>query len=643
MTNFFQKLTNLFFYGLLFLIPLFFLPITTEYYLTNKLYLLTLTVLVILILEIINLIFSKKITLSEKKFDFSLIIFILGLIVSVIISSNNKIKALTEINFGLGLFIVFLFYYFILSRKKEVKLKIVFVIQKIASLILGGLTIIYYFKPFEKINLPSQLAFLKHQFFTPAGDYLNLIFLLGFFLIFNLISFKKTQNLISFIFNIFTTTVNFVGLGIAVYTTIKNQLVVLPPFYLSWYAVLETFKNLKSAIFGFGIGNFINIFPLVKNIAYNQSPLWTFFSFNYSRSALFHLITETGLIGAITFFTLLYLLIKKIFHSKDLIQILVGGYLLIFLVLFPPSLLVWFYFFTFISLISEDKKTKKEIHLETIPNFLMVIFTIVIILIIGGIYLVVNNYVGEIYFKRALEENLKNNPVTTYDNLKKARLINPYEERYILNFSQFNINYALSYLNYLTNVKKVEKISEEDRQKIFQSIQASISEGKELIRLNPNRADYYHLLADIYRNLIAIVQQSDVWAISFYQRAISLDPNNPNYRLNLGGLYYLLQKYPDAINLFQQTVLLKPDWVNAYYNLAWGYYQNNEYDKATQSMENVLKLLDKKKQSDDWKKANNELDQFKKKLADIEKETTTSNNLNLPEKPTTELEPKINL
>lgn len=150
-------------------------------------------------------------------------------------------------------------------------------------------------------------------------------------------------------------------------------------------------------------------------------------------------------------------------------------------------------------------------------------------------------------------------------------------------------------------------------------------------------------MANVYKNIITIAQGADVWAISSYQRAIILDPANPSYRLNLGGIYYLLGQYSDAASFFSQAVSLKPDWSNGYYNLAWSYYQNKEYDKAALAMNNVLQLIDKKSAPSDWNKANQDLENFKNKLASSQSESTGEGKLNLPQAPTSNVKPKINL
>jgi Cytochrome c biogenesis factor len=206
-----------------------------------------------------------------------------------------------------------------------------------------------------------------------------------------------------------------------------------------------------------------------------------------------------------------------------------------------------------------------------------------------------------------------------YENVRQAIILNPFIERYRTNFSQLNLIIAN---NLASKATKDKPLSEQDKQNISLAIQSAISEAKVAVSLNDKKAQNWENLAQIYRNIIKLIQGADVWAISAYQRAIVVDPQNPVYRLTLGGIYYSLGNYDDANNLFIQAVSLKPDWPLAYYNLAWSYYQKEKYQEAVVSMENVLRFLDPKKDEIDYKKAKKELEEFKKKLPKEEEQST---------------------
>jgi tetratricopeptide (TPR) repeat protein len=249
------------------------------------------------------------------------------------------------------------------------------------------------------------------------------------------------------------------------------------------------------------------------------------------------------------------------------------------------------------------------------------------IFLTGFGYLLGRSYLAEIYFKKALDGIVKNDAKQGYENMRKAIILNPYIERFRLNFSQLNLllaNNIAAKANQQPQGKnqKPYQLTEQDRQNISQAIQAAIAEGKAAVTLNPQKALNWENLAQIYRNIINTAQGADVWTISAYQRAIVSDPQNPIYRLNLGGVYYSLGNYEEAAKIFEQAVILKPDWPNAYYNLAWANFQKQKYQEAVSAMENVIRLLDPKKDKADYDKVKKELEEFKKKLPQEEKQAT---------------------
>jgi tetratricopeptide (TPR) repeat protein len=545
--------------------------------------------------------------------------------------------------------------YFYLSRS-DVRVLRAIPLQ-IISTILSLITIVFFFQPFKirqlADSLPQNFAFLKNPGFTPLGSQLDLAIFLGFFAVFSTISVMvgltnqdiKPRYLI---LNTLYLILSFLALFLTIYSLIRSN-IILPPFRLSWYAAVEILKNPQTAFLGVGIGNFNSIFTRVKDLAYNQSSLWQISSFNVSSSAILHIFTESGTFGLLAFGLLIIsvlrqLIIKPIEQSKKT-SICLFVYLFICLLIFPSSLIVWFLFFVLLAQISQqynNTATKQSFDFSDILPFSIGIIIISFGVIGASGYFLGRSYAAEYYFRKSLNEITKNNLKEVYNNQRQAVILNPYIERFRLNFSQTNLLIANSLAS-----KKPEAITEQDRQTIAQAIQAGIAEAKAVISLNPQKAANWENLAVIYRNIINVVQGADVWTISSYQRAIVADPQNPLYRVDLGGVYYSSGKYDVAVNFFEQAVELKPDWPNAHYNYAWASYQKGSYSQAASAMQNVLNLLDPKINKVDYKKAQKDLEEFKKKLPE-EKQATQSGEikpatLNLPIPPTTQINPKINL
>jgi len=662
----FQKSLLFILYSLLFVFPFFFLPFTQEFFITNKLYLLGFGVLLLILISTIEILVSKKIAWKKLPFDNLVLLFLTAMAISIIFSSPNKVQALLNPSFGLVTMIVLAILYFYLSRQKgpsssdEVGPYIMKALS-FSAFLLSVLTIAFYFQPFKNIALPQNLAFLKNPAFTPVGSQLDLAILLGFFVVLGIVNMLKkgeeTLPLHSIIYYLSSIILSLLALFLTVYSLIKPVVqtpnlgvstLILPPFRLSWFAALEILKTPPSAIVGIGLDNFSAIFTRVKDFTYNQSPLWQINAFNVSRSAILQILTETGIFGLLVFGLLIFAVFKQLVkggHGGPPLQVIcLFVYLLICFFIFPPSLIIWFLFFVVLAQLS---RTDVINHVSTVDlTDLLPIYIGTVVIAFGLItasgYFLGRSYVSEYYFKKSLDGISKNNLKEVYENQRQAIILNPYIEKFHGNFAQTNLLVA----NNLAQ-KDPKNITEQDRQTIAQAIQAAIAEGKAVVSLNPQKADGWQNLASVYLNVINAAQGADVWTISAYQRAILSDPQNPIYRVGLGGVYYSLKKYDDALKFFEQAVSLKPDWPNASYNYAWANFQKTNYPQAVNAMQNTLNLLDQKLNKADYEKVQKELDEFKKMLPKEEEATksveTVPGTLNLPTPPATSISPKLEL
>ncbi|MEK9169150.1 MAG: tetratricopeptide repeat protein, partial [Patescibacteria group bacterium] len=531
-----------------------------------------------------------------------------------------------------------------------------------------------------------RMYFLKNPTFTPIGSQLDLAILLGFFVIAQIAHIlikKHTESTETSVKSVITSVGSVSLILLALFLTVYSMIrvvqtpnlgvsTIMPPFRLSWFAALEILKNPASAIIGIGPDNFSAIFTRVKDFAYNQSPLWQINSFNVSHSAILQILTETGIFGLLAFGLLVFNVLRVIpskegiqermdsrFHGNDkTLNISVFIYLIICLLIFPPSLIVWFLFFVTLGLINQTPTTdvqtpKLGVSTIDLTDMLPLYFGMIIIsfVLIGASgYFLGRSYAAEYYFKKSIEGIAKNNLKQVYDNQRQAIVLNPYIERFRSSFAQTNLVIANNIANKVKtpNLGVSTKLTEQDRQTITQAIQAGIAEGKAVVTLNPQRAGNWENLAVIYSNIINVAQEADVWTISAYQRAIFADPQNPAYRVGLGGVYYSQKKYDDALRFFEQAVSIKPDWPNANYNYAWANFQVKNYPQAVNAMQNTLKLLNQKTNKADYEKVQKELEEFKKMLPKEEtpvnkSEESTQSDLNLPTPPTTEISPKLEL
>jgi len=294
-----------------------------------------------------------------------------------------------------------------------------------------------------------------------------------------------------------------------------------------------------------------------------------------------------------------------------------------------------------------QKKDRKHtiVQFSEIPA-LHIGIIIVSLLVVGGVVMGINRvYMAERLYKQALSTtNLK----TAYDTMRLAVFQNPYDERIRTGYVGVHMLVANTIAEKAQNTEGGGALSEQDKQTISQAVQAAIEEAKAVVSLNPRKAANWDVLATVYKNILPLAQGADAWALSAYQRAIILDPQNPTYRLAIGGVYYQLKQHDEAMRAFEQAAMLKPDWPNAQYNYAWAAFQKGDYQRAALAMQSTVSLIDPKLNEADYKKAQSDLEEFKQRLPEEiktnEQQVTEeqSSTLTLPPEPA-EVEEKINL
>ncbi|OGK57416.1 hypothetical protein A3J15_04060 [Candidatus Roizmanbacteria bacterium RIFCSPLOWO2_02_FULL_38_10] len=624
------------------LFPLFFLPITQEFISTNKLFFLLFAVLLLYSLSLANLIFKNKAAIELNLADFPVLFLALAVSLSTIFASSNKIESLlipTGTGFFLGLTAL---YFFIKSRRAD---KLIFEALTISGLVLSVFIIILYSGIFTLIKLPADWQFLTLAQFSPLGSRLDLSLFLMFALLTVLFEFKirikKIADLLSsdlILHYLFLMTIT-LALILSLFGLKYDKNLFVAPLPASVDAAYATISKPDKAFFGVGIDNFPTAFNLVKTPDFNKSDQFGQ-SVSRANNFLLQMVTETGLFGLITIILimsfLIYLSFKHYFATRDGLSLylcLISVCLLIVLIV-PSSMILLLLVYLILGVLNSKKDAHRfslKMNINGRKNYLIFfpIILIGVLILIGLYYLAGRAYLAEIYYKKAINSLKVASSRDSYENQKKAVSLNPYMTRFHISFSQLNLLLA----NNLVTSSKSKELNLTDRQIVTQLIQQAISEGKTAVKLNYNNSSNWENLGYIYRNIISIVNGADVWAISSYQRAIALDPVNPSLRLNLGGIYYTIKDYENAIKEFQKAANLKSDWPNAYYNLAWAYWDTDNSDQAIYYLKQTMATL--QKGSANYTKVATELESFEKQKATKIKTTQPaiekSSDLSLPQ------------
>lgn len=611
--------------GTIFLFPLLFLPITPNFFDTNKLLLLIVATALLLILWSVQVIATRSIRLELLPFSLPLTAFgLMHFISSFISNPQTPAEALMgrgSFFLALGLFVTAAGS--LIDNRRFIK-------HAINTLIGSGtvLAVISVFQSFgfgvtNLLNrfvgttLPDTLAF------TPAGSPVALVtFLIPVTLLALFLAFTKTEvseKISLFVLSAIMSTAVIVSLMYSLPG--KDTSPVFLPLNVGYAIAIETLKTPKTALLGVGTNSFVNAYNQLRPASMNLTDFWNI-RFSASTNEILQILTTVGLIGLALFGWLISTMIKaaktdlRSTQAKALKFVAFG--LLFFLFLLPGTFLIYFALAITLLLWGIQVKlgngTKTiELHLDEMNDRpqtvkLVTIYasaTILLCLVAGSIYFSGRAYAGELTFKRSLDAAAKNDGLNTYNLQRQAVLQNPLLPRYRRAYSATNLAIA----NALAGNKD---ITDQDKQNVAQLIQQSIREAKVAVTLEPQNVTNWENLTLIYRSLISAASGADQWTIAALSQAILTDSVNPSLRVDLGGVYYSLGKYDQAIRLFQQAAELKPNYANAFYNLSHAYLMKKEVVSAYDNMRQTLSLV--KPDSADYTKAQSELAELSKQL-----------------------------
>lgn len=622
---------------LLVVFPLLFLSTTTDaFVLPKQILLIGLTSLAI-ILFALRTIFNGKLQLQTSPFDLPVILFAVVTFLSAAFSVN-RFDALIAFT---PLFFVILLYFVIVNVARGEK-KLLFLLGALTfGAALSALLTISSF--FNLHLLPFEYA--KNQAFTTFGSLLDQALYLaivlpiagyfGYGYINNMNAHKKASTGAA---NPFSTQIESashtgkskkymgafaasfiviaVALSLTVYMLFTSQKPLILPFdtglQTAMSAISQGASNIfKSLLLGSGFGTYLNDFTQFKPAQYNTNPTLWAFTFFRSSSFVLELLATTGLLGVAAFaFIVLRVVKQKTFFLPLILAILAA-------VALPFSFTLVALFFVLLALFavvcihnSPNKYGESEMYLvafkkgllavtpetdkvsqspaeKKFSKILPIFFTLLMLVLIGlPLYFVTRFVLSDLIFQRSLVAASQNDGIATYE--LQAASINtfPYRDIYYRSFSQTNLALA----NALAVNTQGASPSADTQKNILTLIQQSINAGRTAVTVSPMTSFNWNNLSSVYRSLIGFGENADQFTILTLNQAIALDPNNPQQYIDLGGVYYQLGQYDEAIRQFQIAINLKQDYANAYYNLGHALEEKGEYAQAL-SAYNVVKQL----------------------------------------------------
>jgi Tfp pilus assembly protein PilF/O-antigen ligase len=595
LVNFFEKLNKITLYLLLFLIPIFFLPLTQNFLDFPKQILAQILISLSLIGWVGKRTLKGEINLKgNKKIYLAPLFILISLLISSFLSFSFKHSflglSLDFVDSFINHLLLIIFAFLILNSFDE-KTDILFLISLFlfSGLVAGILNLLQIYKifilpfdftktvSFNTIGTPNAFSIfallllpISLTFALRARENLKIIFILISLILFlNLlfINFKTTWSalivsiLVLFIFGFgkkkissaFIPVLMF-GLIVAIFFyflpfPLKGFPVLPPEISLSFISEIEIIKGaflnkIKNLILGTGPSTFILDYSQYRSSLLNQTFFWGT-RFLRGHSMFFDWLLTKGIFGILNLIFLYSLIFYYFFKNLEKenffdLKLTVGASLfsLIFISFFYPFnftlwFLFWFLIGTFFFLFSEEK-TKIKIDTPSKTMILNFIFVLSLISCLFLIFFDAKWYLAEVYYLKGMNATDVGMGI---QNLIRATQLNSLMDNYWRDLSQLYLAQA----NLIAQDQKIPL--EEKRNRVNLAIGLGADAINRAISLAPMSVANWNVRGFFYQNLIG-VEGAENQALASYRKAIQLEPSSPYSFAEIARVYILLaQKY----------------------------------------------------------------------------------------------------
>jgi len=365
-SNVLNKIISFIIYAGAFLIPVFFLPITTDAVEFNKQYLLYFLTIVGILLWIIKGLVDKKLIIRRTPFDLPLLFIFVFLFISTMLSKNRVLSFWGDANSLNNAFIpmvfYFLFYFLILNNLHSLKQVIKVLSFFIASAILSSLYFINQSLGLVSLsNLPVPKWVISSDLPTHYGYFLVIILIMLFAVVMNkkknfwsfsnllgviaglviltsllILGFKSVWIItaiaiflllvftlskieevaipwVSIAFGIMVVSILFLLLGTPAFLVANLPTEVALSPAVSWTIITTSLsENLKSFLLGTGPSTFVYDFSAFRPEAFNNNFAWSL-RFNRPYNTVLDILVVNGVLGAISWIGLFLVVIGTFF------------------------------------------------------------------------------------------------------------------------------------------------------------------------------------------------------------------------------------------------------------------------------------------------------------------------------------------
>ena len=634
-------------YCLVFLIPIFFLPFTTDIFDFNKQILLVFLASVAFLFWLVGILISKKVNFYFSIFGIPVLVFLSFYGLSTIFSQWSPGSfwgwPLNVSQGFLTLFYFIIFYFLVTNifRDKEDIFWLLFFF-----VVSGTLGVLFsLFQIFGENFLSGEFA--EFAGFNPMGSLQSLSIFVAFLLPLVIsLTFVAKKKFISRILAIsivllliylllvnFSTTwvVLISGLGIILIFSVLNLnkkgnihlvwistfLLILGLFFLVFRIplinvpgeILPSYKTeiyiaknglLRNFFLGSGPATFIFDYSQFKPLEINQTIFWNIRFANGASEILDKLITS-GIMGFLSLISIFIIVFQSGFkylkkeqkEQKDWVLplgILSSLFALVFGQFLYPANLSYLFFFWLLLGVSTILFPKIKSRESKSPSLAVIVLSVLAaFLLLGLCFLSFKYYLAEVNYTRGIRAWRQGQPERAIHYTKKAISLNPGQDYYWRDLAQL-------YLVKLNILLPEEDLSSEE---IRNLVNGMLDSSERATEISPKNVANWNVRASIYQNLTSLVGGTEDWSLRSFQKAADLDPQNPYIFTEMGKIYLTkadistrLENKEQAIwNLaqaeekFQKAIELKSDYAPAHFQIAMIYTREGRIEEAIEKLE----------------------------------------------------------
>jgi tetratricopeptide (TPR) repeat protein len=600
-----------------FLVPLFFLPTTSDYFAFNKYFLIAVIGTISLIAWCVRNLTRGKLHFTTSPALLPLVFLVIANIISSVwLSSTPHVSLFGQTS--LFFFLAIIFITVTSSQKNRFTIDSAIYGFIASASFLSIFTLLHYFGLITRV---FGSAIVTDRYFNPSGSILPALSFTLPILIATTIYSTGVKNWVQ-------KSILFASVLLMIVGSIINISLILPqngvpvisilPVAAGWSIAVDILKTWKTALLGTGPETFLSAFTRLRPAYLNlDKNIWDI-RFSESSNFLFTLLTTTGLIGAFAFLLVfirpLIVAIKnrRHFEEKSSLNFILTALIVTFIsfLLIPTGIVsLTMGVVLLICLTLEFKlnnlKTAKDVTFSlsansssasvyhdlgettvtTTSSFLPWLIIFLSVALLSAYWFFAGKmYLASMYYKQATAQ-AQTDPYGSFLKYQKASQTDTYNTYYQQKMSQIYLAVSDAYLS-----KK--DATADDKTNGSNFAQNALDAGKLAAQMDPSNVTTWENLFSVYKTLIPYAQGSSDMAISHGLQAASLDPTNPTLYLQIGTLIYNLGDSDQAIKYIDRASELKQDWNIPYLNLATIYQANKDYARALQYAQAGLKYTD---------------------------------------------------